>query len=336
MLRISALMFADDFAGLAGSAAQLQAGVSAARAWCDKWRMQANVGPGKSAVMLFAPEAAAQPLVDGDLEWGGAPLPVVSTYKYLGVVLAADCRWDDHVDYYVVDKATRRAVALGGALHSRRMATAVRRVVLLAVVRPVLEHGSTVWCTTAAQQARLEQVQARVLRRIVRLPCAVADDVLRMEFGCRPYASWMDPRKLEFAFRLQTMAADRLPARVASARWPAVARTGVPAMHAGVVAALERAVDLKVTALAATGMGKAAFKKVAGEAVCARDVRAMRRQARSTAVLHHLRVLGDPARHMNQLQKYLTALQVHLSAALESCQLHGGSGRRGVLALPSA
>jgi hypothetical protein len=232
--------------------------------------------------------------------WSGA-VAVVSTYKYLGVVLAANCRWDDHM----VDKATRRAFALGGALHNRRMATAVRRVVLLAVVRPVLEHGSTVWCTTAAQQARLEQVQTRVPRRIVRLPCAVADDVLRMEFGCRPYASWMDQRKLEFAFRLRTMAADGLPARVASARWPAVARTGVPAMHVGVVAALERAVDLKVTALAATAMGKAAFKQVAGEAVRARDVRAMRRQARST-VLHHLRVLGDPARHTNQLQKYLT------------------------------
>jgi hypothetical protein len=122
------------------------------------------------------------------------------------------------------------------------MTTAVRRVVLLAVVRPVLEHGSTVWCTTAAQQARLEQVQTRMLRRIVRLPYAVADDVPRMEFGCRPYASWMDQRKPEFAFRLTTMAADRLPARVVSASWPSVARAGVPAMHAGVtgvVAALE-------------------------------------------------------------------------------------------------
>ncbi len=72
-----------------------------------------------------------------------------------------------------------------------------------------------------------------MLRRIVRLPCAVADDVLQMEFGCRPYASCMDQRKLEFAFRLKTVAADRSPIRVASARWPAVARKGVPAMHAG-------------------------------------------------------------------------------------------------------
>ena len=105
--------------------------------------MQANVGPSKTAVMLFAPGAAAAPLLDGDLVWGAEPLPVVCTYKYLGVVLAASCGWDDHVSY-VADKATRRAFALGGVLHNRRMATAVRRVVLLAVVRPVVEHASTV------------------------------------------------------------------------------------------------------------------------------------------------------------------------------------------------
>jgi hypothetical protein len=64
---ISALMFADDFVGLAGSPAELQAGVGAARDWCGKWRMQANVGPGKTAVMLFAPAAAAAPLLDRDL-----------------------------------------------------------------------------------------------------------------------------------------------------------------------------------------------------------------------------------------------------------------------------
>jgi hypothetical protein len=42
---------------------------------------------------------------------------------------------------YVADKATRRAFALGGVLHNRRMAAVVRRVVLLAVVRPVVEHA---------------------------------------------------------------------------------------------------------------------------------------------------------------------------------------------------
>jgi hypothetical protein len=121
--------------------------------WCSKWRMQANVGPGKTVVMLFAPATTPAPLLDGDLVWGAEPLPVVCPCKYLEVVLAAGCGWDDHVSY-VADKATSRAFALAGVLHNRRMATARRLVVLLAVVRPVVERASTVWCTTAPQQQR--------------------------------------------------------------------------------------------------------------------------------------------------------------------------------------
>jgi hypothetical protein len=50
--------------------------------------------------------------------------------------------------------------------------------------------------------ALLEQVQTRVLRRVLRAPgtaATAADDVLRMEAGCRPYISWMNQRKLEYA-----------------------------------------------------------------------------------------------------------------------------------------
>ena len=74
---VSALMFADDFSGLAETREQLQAGIDAARAWCDRWRMQAIVGPTKTAVMLFAPAKGQPPLAEGDLVWGSAPLPVV-------------------------------------------------------------------------------------------------------------------------------------------------------------------------------------------------------------------------------------------------------------------
>ncbi len=43
----------------------------------------------QSAVMLFAPQCAAQPLQHGEVMWGGEPsepLPVVDKYKYLGVM----------------------------------------------------------------------------------------------------------------------------------------------------------------------------------------------------------------------------------------------------------
>jgi 3-oxoacyl-ACP reductase-like protein len=74
-------------------------------------------------------------------------------------------------------------------------------------------------------------------------------------------------------------------------------------MHAGVVVSLERAVGLAVAKLAAAAGTSRASLSASG-AVRKRDVREMRRKAKST-VGHHLRVLGDPVEHANQLQGYL-------------------------------
>jgi hypothetical protein len=80
----------------------------------------------------------------------------------------------------------------------------------------------------------------------------------------------------------------------------------MPGMHAGVVAALERAARLNVAGLAAAGCtSRASFKRAVSGAVRRQDVREMRRKAKPT-VGHHLRALGDPGEHANQLQRYLT------------------------------
>jgi hypothetical protein len=125
--------------GIAESPGELQHGITVARAWCNKWCMQANIGPAKTAVMIFAPEHAP-PLPEGALLWGTEPLPVVKQYKYLGVMLSSDCSWDAHVEY-LCDKTRRVAHALGNVLHNRRMSAGARRLVLLAVLRPVVEHA---------------------------------------------------------------------------------------------------------------------------------------------------------------------------------------------------
>jgi hypothetical protein len=60
--RLVALLLADDFNALSDTPQGLQKAMDVTYEWCSKWRMKANVGPNKSAVMLFAPECAQRPL----------------------------------------------------------------------------------------------------------------------------------------------------------------------------------------------------------------------------------------------------------------------------------
>ncbi len=91
--------------------------------------------------MVFAPEHADQGLTP--VTWGSEVVPEVTDYKYLGVMLASDCGWATHAQY-VLAKATKTVHALGAVLHNKRVSTVVRRVVLQAVLRPVVEFGSLV------------------------------------------------------------------------------------------------------------------------------------------------------------------------------------------------
>jgi hypothetical protein len=117
-----------------------------------------------------------------------------------------------------------QALGVPSDMHGRRLDTEIRRVVLLAKLRPVLEHCSTVWhAATDAQRSQLEGVMLRVMKRFLAVFENVHQDVLRMELGCRSLSSWMAQRALdtidtlEYGFRLQRMPADRLPAAVNAA-----------------------------------------------------------------------------------------------------------------------
>jgi hypothetical protein len=119
-------------------------------------------------------------------------------------------------------------------LHNRKINLEVRRMVLLSVVRPAMDYASTVWHGTDQELTQLEQVQTRALRRLVAAQANVADDLLRCELACRHTAQIGQQRKLEFAFELGRMPADRLPALIAQCGWgkhPVVNGRARPKLH---------------------------------------------------------------------------------------------------------
>ena len=67
-------MFADDFVGISDSKESLKSIIDVVHAYCNKWRLKANVA--KSAVMVFSKDSE-----DHILKWGERILPKVNKYR---------------------------------------------------------------------------------------------------------------------------------------------------------------------------------------------------------------------------------------------------------------
>ena len=108
--RLSNQLYADDLVILQESAADLQAALDAVSHWGQQWRFSFGIGPEKSAVVIGPLRHAltSEVYLQGDL------LPVVSAYRYLGVVLTPKLSWCNHVDH-LVDRGADclRSVCLG-------------------------------------------------------------------------------------------------------------------------------------------------------------------------------------------------------------------------------
>ena len=144
--------------------------------------MAANIGPTKTTVVVFAPQFA--PASTHTVTWGTAELQTADAYRYLGVQLREDCTWHAH-HQHAAAKGRAAAYAAAPVLHNRKIHMAVRRMVLLSVVRPAMDYAATVWHGTEQELAKIEQVQTRVLRRMVAAGANLADDFLRCELACR-------------------------------------------------------------------------------------------------------------------------------------------------------
>ena len=94
--RFTGQLYADDLVIVADSAADLQTGLDAVSAWGFRYRFTFGVGPSKSAAMLFGPR---RNLPACNVTLVGVALPVVTEYKYLGVVLSPTLSWAAHIQH---------------------------------------------------------------------------------------------------------------------------------------------------------------------------------------------------------------------------------------------
>ena len=107
---VSILLYADGVVILAPDADTLQMALDAATAWSRLWRFQFGIGPDKSAVVVFGRALAVPQFFLADQQ-----LPLVSSYRYLGVIFSSGSSWQPHADHLIARGNRRLGALLGWA-----------------------------------------------------------------------------------------------------------------------------------------------------------------------------------------------------------------------------
>jgi hypothetical protein len=253
-----ALMFADDLVGMADSPERMQALINVVHAELTRWRIKASVSStdaSKTAVMVVKPAHAADA---GDVQWvwgtGGMHLPVVRSYRYLGVVLSDDGTWDAHVAARLT-KGTNAARALHNVLHNCSLPWEVRKTALTGAILPVAHYAAAVWSrNTHAARQRLDSWQMGLVASMVHCPPNSSHACLQQELGLQPLHVTCDMQTLNFWHRLRCLPASRLVVKAAAA-WTGAANPW--ARHVGKLLA-----EYNIDADATRGLSRDKFKEL--------------------------------------------------------------------------
>ncbi|GBN11166.1 hypothetical protein AVEN_196251-1 [Araneus ventricosus] len=122
----------------------------------------------------------------------GQPVPFVSEYKYLGLILDARLNFDSHIQK-AVTKAKNSSFALGRLL-ARKSTLAVKHKLLLykSIIRPVMLYDSPIWGTTSIRNLRKLQVfQDQQLVRIADAPWYVRHKLIHQYLKIDPVLDFM-------------------------------------------------------------------------------------------------------------------------------------------------
>ena len=200
---VGIMLFADDIVLLADDEATMQKMLDELSGWCREYRMEPNAK--KSAVLS----------VGGGIEEGvvftmcGKEVGVRDKYKYLGVWLSDDLKWDVQV-LEVVVKAKQAVRELGGVWACKDVGLRVKKNVWKAVGRPKMDYGGEVWFANSKQEASLESVQLQLAGWWLGCSSKTTREAVLGDLGLEPLKARRDKGKLKEWGKMCGMGEERL------------------------------------------------------------------------------------------------------------------------------
>jgi hypothetical protein len=150
--------------------------------------------------------------------WAGQMIPIVDTYKYLGVMFTKSGSWKEHVDG-VIAKGKQRLHRLEKFLHIKSVSCELKHRVIMAVLVPLLEYGSEVWRATKEQTKDLDRIVIRAARYALGCGKGVPSTAVQGEMGIHTMGARFDINKLVFRGHVQNLEDERYPKQILRAKW---------------------------------------------------------------------------------------------------------------------
>ena len=164
---------------------RMQRNISGIKNWADDWKMRLNAG--KTQVMVISSNRK-------DTDWKpklyleGAELEVVDEYRFLGVTIDRELRFNTHVKNTILKARKRMKIlkCLAGKDWGQNLET--QRALYSTYIRSALEYAAPSWYPWISKTARdkLESVQNECLKVMTRMAYDSPSDFLRLEAGVEP------------------------------------------------------------------------------------------------------------------------------------------------------
>lgn len=139
---------------------RLQRDLDTLSVWCKTWQLKLNEE--KCLVMRFS-RKRMKTVPDYHLE--GTPLKVVSSIKYLGIIITDDMRWNTQIEK-ITGMANQRLRFVQRIF--RNCPQKVKETGYFSLVRPLVEYCSTIWNPYRVGQVQeIEMVQRRAARFVM-------------------------------------------------------------------------------------------------------------------------------------------------------------------------
>jgi hypothetical protein len=221
--KLTALLYADDLAGVTSTPEAMQRLVDSTRAALTKWQLRASVNPtdtSKTAIMKVLGgcasarrSAAAATRMDSSAQtykWGDITIPQVTSYKYLGVTINNTNTWDDHFEARM-KSGTKAAAAQRKVLTQVRLPAHLRKLTLTTIVQPVVTYAAQVWAQPIQSlRKKLDSWQMGLTTRAFHCPANTSHICLQQELGLFPLHVTCDTLAIRYWHHLENTPTDRL------------------------------------------------------------------------------------------------------------------------------